>query len=240
MNTKKIFLSLAIVVLMSQLTHGQITQRSSGYSYLGIGYSLVGFTDPVASDIYPFLDFRNGNFMTDINFFFGHRPIEEFAFEISPSLIFTSGIDKPGFNYTENGVTKYHIPRDVSLFMIPINVNGKYFPFSKSPSPIISTSYLTLGGGMSYIREEYTNFIYSVNQNNTPGNYERTQIYRETKWVPNFNIGLGLMSTGVFGYGVELNYRFVLTDPDNATPLAISRAANFNSFNITLKGVFIF
>lgn len=237
---RKIIFLISILILITQTSFGQITQRSSGYSYLGIGYSLVGFTDPITSDIYPFLDFKNGNFMTDINFFFGHRPVDEFAFEISPSIIFTSGIDKPGFTYTENGVTKYHIPRDVSLFMLPINVNGKYFPFSKTPSPIISTAYLTFGGGMTYIREEYTNFIYSVNQNNTPGNYERAQIYRESKWVPNFNFGIGIMSTGVFGYGVEVNYRIVLTDPDNATPLAISRANNFNSINITLKGVFIF
>ena len=238
---KSIIFSTSIFFLFSFQADAQISERSSGYSYVGLGYSLVAFTDGVVSDIYPFLNFRNGSFMTDLNLFYGYRINDDIAIELSPSMIFTTGYDLPGYNYEENGVTKYHIPQDARLFMAPLNINLKYFPFSSSErGDAIKSAYLTIGGGGTYIREEYTNFIYSGNPVNPQGTYEDTKTYTESAWAPDIVFGAGILSTGVFGYGVEVNYRMVFTSRDNSTPLALSRANNFNSINFTIKGTFSF
>lgn len=238
MKTLK-FLSALVVcfVIMWSNSYSQIKTRESAQAYAGVGYSFVIFTNSTMTDSYPLFG-SSGDFLKEVNFFGGIRTSKSFALELSPSLMFSNSNNNKGFTYTNMfSGTNYYVPNSTSFLSIPINLKAKYFPFTKDMLSQMSNIYIGFEGGMAYVKEEFTNYIYS---DNTMTTFIRTQASKNSFWKPDFGISIGYGSTAKFGYGFEASYRFIPLDGDNAYPLTTSMAKDMNSVNLTAKLIFGF
>lgn len=236
---KKLLLLMAISCLFVSNLSAQIKDRSTSYSYAGIGYSLVIFTDPKVSDIYPVLNFNNTNFLSEINPFFGIRFNDNLAVEISPSFIFTNSKNNKGFAFQSqgSGSTRYYLPSECNLFSLPININAKLYPFTNDLLSPVSNLYFGVGGGPMYIKERYLNYQYT-NSNYT--GFITTSTDENSFWVPHFVGSVGYGSFAKFGYNFELSYRVVPLNQEGKKPVITSVAGNFNSLNLTARITFNF
>lgn len=232
------FNTFFITILFFCNLQAQVKERSSSsYPYAGIGYSFVIFTDSKVSDIYPFLDFNNNSFLSEINPFFGVRINEKVAVELSPSFVFTTAHSNKGFAFTQNNQTLYYLPSETSLFSLPINFNVKVFPFTADMLSFVSNIYFTGGGGPIYIKEKYTNYRYT-NSNFT--GFVDIQTAENSMWKAHYSMGVGYGSLSRFGYNFEVSYRLVPLSPDNQKPVVSSLANNFNSVNLSARITFNF
>lgn len=233
-----IFNIILLSILFLNSLQAQIKERSSSaYPYAGIGYSFIIFTDSKVSDIYPFLDFNNNNFLSEINPFFGVRINDKVAVELSPSFIFTTARSNKGFAFTQNNQTLYYLPSETSLFSLPININVKVYPFTADMLSFISNIYVSGGGGPMYIKEKYTNYVYT--NSNFTGFFD-IETAEHSTWKAHYSMGIGYGSFSRFGYNFEVSYRIVPLSPDKKKPVVTSLANNFNSVNLSAKITFNF
>lgn len=237
---RKLFLFLLLLLfLVSDVSISQIKQRSSSINvYTGIGYKFVFLTDPDASDAYPFFQLSNGDFLKEINGFFGVTLNEQYGIEFSPSYLFTNTLGSDGFYY-DNGVTRrFYEPAQTRLAAIPVNLRFKFYPFAKNYSSSLSKMYLGFGGGMMYINEEITSQIY---EDEGELNYLGIRTAEDSFWTHDFEFLLGIGSFSKIGFGFELSYRLVpLDDAIESNPLITYIASNFNSINLAANIVFSF
>lgn len=216
----------------------QIKQRSANITYYtGIGYKFVFLTDPSASDAYPFFQLSDGDFLKELDGFFGMTISERYTIELSPSYLFTNKQNSDGFYFEDNNGLRFYYPVDSRLNAIPINLTFKYFPFARNYSSFISRLYFGGGGGFMYINEETTNQIYTNNNQET---YIGARTYNNDFWTSNFEIMLGVSSFSKIGFGFELNYRFVPLNVSHDKPLVTSLAGNFNSVNLSANIIYTF
>ena len=231
-----------LIILLSGLfvytsSDAQIKDRTSSYSYVGGGYTLVFFTDSEVNNTYPVFDLSNSSFLSEVNLFYGIKASPSIAVEFSPSFIFTNTQSNNGFYYTDNGVQNYYLPNSAKLFALPLNINFKYFPFTDDLINPVSNLYFGVGGGLMYINEEFQNYIYPSETSISPIGIQTTT---NSLWTPDFQIMVGFGSTAKFGYGFELGYRIVPLDGDGSKPQTTSLANNFNSVNLSAKVIFSF
>jgi hypothetical protein len=232
---KKFILLLTIQFLLSSLLYSQ-TRTAGPTSFAGLGYSIMIFTDGDVSNTYPTFDFSRGDFLKQINIFYGMK-FNDFSIEIAPAFIFTNTQSSDGFYYTEtNGSRRFYYPQESRLFAAPINLKAKYYPFTSSVSAV-SNIYFGAGAGMMYIKEEYRNLVYTDESRLV---FLGTNNAKNSFWKPNFEAVIGIGSFSKFAYGFEVGYRFVPLDQKRDHPLITSLAGNFNSVNLSANVIFTF
>lgn len=235
------FLLPLILIFISLNSFAQIKTRESSQAYAGVGYSFVIFTNSNMTDSYPLFG-SSGDFLKEVNLFGGIRASRSFALELSPSIIFSNSTNNKGFYYTSPAEflassINFYVPNTSSFLSLPVNIKAKYYPFTKDLISRVSNIYFGFEAGMTYVKEEFNNYIYS---DNTMTGFIRSQTYSNSFWKPDFSISIGYGSTAKFGYGFEASYRFITLDGDNKYPLTTSIAKNMNSVNLTAKLIFGF
>ncbi|MBC8486755.1 MAG: hypothetical protein H8D45_12030, partial [Bacteroidetes bacterium] len=63
---KKFILSLIILSLTYSFASSQTKSRGESYSYAGLGYSLIFFTNSDVAEVYPVFNFSNSSFMNEV------------------------------------------------------------------------------------------------------------------------------------------------------------------------------
>lgn len=232
--TKWIFIALMFV---SSVSYSQIRTRDASQVYAGIGYSFVIFTNSAMTDSYPLFS-GSGDFLKEVNFFGGVRANKNFAIELAPSFLFSNSVNTTGFTYTSIlGNTGYYVPNTATFLAVPVSIKAKYFPFTKDVISQVSNIYIGAEAGMTYVKEEINNYIYS---NSTMSSFIGARTDKNNFWKPSFGISIGYGSTAKFGYGFEASYRFIPLDGNNTLPLTTSMAKDMNSVNLTAKLIFSF
>ena len=231
---------LFILIPFYFTANAQYKDRESSFNYAGIGYSLVFFTNPDVSKIYPSIDLNNGSLMNELNAFYGFKISRNFAIELASSMLFAKAArDIDGSYFTQNGQTYWYKPQDASLFALTIDLKAKYYPFARNNQSFPKDIYLSAGGGIMYVKEEYNSYLYS--DSTYTGTFIGSSNDNNSSWFPNFVFSIGYMSGNYnFGYGLDIGYRIVPISPDRATVLSSSNAGNYNALIISLKGLFNF
>jgi hypothetical protein len=223
----------------------QLKKRKTVNAYFGAGYSFMIFTNKYMSDAFPVLDTRNGNFLTNINLFFGFAIAKAVTLEFSPSILFTSNNKQVDYTlnpkYTSGSNTyQYAHTYTNGIIALPLVVNARFFPLFKQKS-FARLFFIGGGAGMAWIREE-NDVIY----NNLPNSFviyggdSETRIgMSASQWAPVFRIISGFTGTGgQFGFGGELSYNFIPLKQDTSQPFATKFAKDMNSVDITLRFYF--
>ena len=235
---KLIFLFILNLAFIS--LNAQYKDRESTFSYAGLGYALVFFTNSDVNNVYPTIDLNNSSLLNEINAYYGFKVSKYFSVEFSPSILFAkSNRNIDGFYFTQNGQTYWYKPQDASLFALTLDLKARFYPFASNDRSIIKDIYLSAGGGIMYVKEEYDNYLF------TDSTYTATFIAsradNNNTWVPNIVFSLGYMSNNYnFGYGLDIGYRIVPMPVDRKTALSSSNASNYNSLNLSLKALFNF
>lgn len=229
----------------SPLTKPHLVQpkkRKTVNTYVGAGYSFVIFTASDMNKAYPVFDTRSGDFMSEVNLFFGFSIAKAVTLEFEPSILFTrnnrsiriilnQSVNIGGQSYS------YVYPSLLSMLAFPLAANARFFPFYKQKG-FIRLFFIGAGGGTIWIREEYDNNY----TNNPAGIYFGDTFYPITEstsqWAPLLRLMTGFTGTGgQFGFGGELRYNFIPLKKGNE-PFATRFAPNFNSVDITLRFYF--
>jgi hypothetical protein len=216
----------------------QLKKRKTVSSYFGAGYAFIIYTASEMNKAYPVLDFSSGDFLSEINLFYGFAVAQAVTFELEPSILFTRNtrVIHIALNEPINGFTWVH-PSSLSMLAFPLTVNVRFFPLFASKN-FGRLFFVGAGGGAVWLREEYDNYY-----NNNPGGifYNETYMFRTestSQWQPLFRILTGFTGTGgAFGFGGELRYNFVPLKQTNE-PFATRYAPNFNSVDISLRFYF--
>lgn len=223
----------------------QLKQRKALNMYVGAGYSFVIFTASDMNTAYPVLDTRSGDFLSEVNLYFGFAVAKAVTFEIEPSILFTHNnraitIMLPQPRQVFDSAYSYVFPQTLSMLAFPLALNVRFFPLFNMKN---FARLFFVGGGVGavWVREEYDN-----SYSNSPSsyfygnNYYYTPVITEStsQWAPLLRIMTGFTGTGgAFGFGGELRYNFVpLKHTDE--PFASRIAANFNSVDLVLRFYF--
>jgi len=219
----------------------QIKTRKAMHMYFGAGYSFVIFTNGVMNTGYPLLDTRSGDFLSEVNLYFGIAIASALTLEIEPSLLFTRNTRTDRLDLTnpvsyQGSTLNYDFPSYQGLTAIPIVLNARFFPFFTQKS-FIRLFFIGAGAGIVYIHENYDhNFT-----NDTLLNYQNYYYVPDqstAQWAPIFRIMTGFTGTGgAFGYGGEVRFNIVPVK-NNGDPFRTRIAKNFNSVDIALRFYF--
>ena len=226
---------LTLVLFGSDISFAQVKTRDAAQFYAGAGYTFVIFNNSRMTDSYPLFS-KSGDFLKEINFFGGVKFNKSFSLEFSPSFMFSNTATEKGFAYTGTaGTEKFYVPNQTNFLSVPLNVKGKYYPFTLDLLSFISNMYVGFEAGTVYIKESMNNYIYT---DNTMSSFVGAQKSENSMWKPDFGLSVGFGSTAKFGYGFEATYRFIPLDGDNKFPLTTSMAKDMNSINLSLKLIF--
>ncbi len=233
----KATLILLITIFIYSNSFSQITSRTASNPYVGFGYTFDIFTNSDASDTYPAIS-KNFELFKEIAIIGGIKLNRSLALEISPSFAFTNTTGNPGFNFTgTDGVQRFYFPQQISFTAIPINARVKFYPFSLNPVGFLSNVYLLGGAGETYIKEDFTNYIYN---NNTLTGFQGQITTSNSFWKPNFILGVGMGSAAKVGYSFEASYRMIPLDGLKDKPQTTSISKDLNSFNLSAIILFNF
>lgn len=240
---KLFFLILALTFFVFDLS-AQIKKRSDASAYYtGAGYKFIYFTDSEARTAYPFFDLSSQAFAKELSGFFGVILNEQYAVELSPSYIFSNdygGDDDQdmGFYFGSGSDQKYYVPVDASMYALPVNIRGKYFPFGKDYSSPFNQLYFGAGAGPMYISEEMSHKVY---EDESRLDYLFPATGGQSFWTYNVEFIAGLAAVSTFGVGFDISYRIVpLSSVKDKKPLVTSIADNFNSFNAAINVIYRF
>lgn len=222
-------------------TRLQPKKRKAVNTYFGAGYSFVIFTDRDMNSLYPVFNQSAGDFLSEINLFFGFAVAKAVTLEIEPSILFTNNNKLVTHELSQPvviGTTTYYWSNTnhASMLAFPVAVNGRFFPFFKMDKSFIRLFFVGGGAGFEWIREEYDLYY-----TQTPGIYYNNAFpatISTSQWAPIFRAMIGFTgSGGMFGFGGELRYNFV---PLKSTtePFATRYAKNFNSVDLALRFYF--
>lgn len=221
----------------------QVKKRKAVTTYFGAGYSFVIFTDYYMNRSYPVFNQSAGDFLSEINVFFGFAIAKAVTLEIEPSVLFTNNNKLVSFTLNApkligNSYYTYANPGHESMLAFMFAGNARYFPFYKNTKSFIRLFFFGGGAGMLFVREEYDNYYA-----NTPGiNYYSGQSVLVTEstsqWAPLFRGMIGFTGAGgMFGFGGELRFNYVPLKVTNE-PFATRYAKNFNSVDLALRFYF--
>ncbi len=234
---KKIIIIFLLFVVCSTAI-SQIKQRSTSVSlYTGIGYKFVLLTNSQARDAYPFFQLSNGDFLKEIDGYFGAIINESYGIEFSPSYLFTNTINSKGFSFNDGTGSRFYVPADKRLFALPLNLKFKYYPMAKNYGSSLSRFYLGVGAGPMYINEQATNQIYS---DASQLSYLGSQTSEDSFWTSNFELMAGIGSYSKIGYGFEISYRIVPLKASGTKPLITNIVSNFGSVNFAANIIYSF
>ena len=220
----------------------QLKKRSVVTSYVGAGYSFVIFTASEMNTGYPVFDTRSGDFLSEINLYYGFAIAKALTLEFEPSILFTRNnraiqinLNKP--KYVGIDTFYYNFPSQLSMIAFPLAINARFFPFFATKG-FGRLFFVGAGGGVIWIREEYDN-----NYTKTPtpyyyglGSYYITE--STSQWAPLFRLMTGFTGTGgQFGFGGELRYNLVPLKKSDE-PFITRIAPNFNSVDLSLRFYF--
>jgi hypothetical protein len=217
----------------------QPKKRKTVTSYYGAGYSFVIFTSKEMNEAYPVFDTRKGDFLSEINVYFGFAVAKAMTVEIEPSFLFTNTDKTLRFTYNpprlvNGGYYTYVYPFHLSLLAILPAVNVRFFPFFTQAS---FARLIFIGGGAGYgwIHENYDYYA----SNDPSGYYYGAGSNESTsQWAPILRLMVGATgSGGQFGFGGELRYNIIpLKQTDE---FFVTRTSpNFNSVDLTLRFYF--
>jgi hypothetical protein len=220
----------------------QLPTRKVVTSYFGAGYSFVIFTAQEMNTGYPVLDFQSGDFLSEINLYFGFAIAKALTLEFEPSILFTRNnrfiqinLNKPKIIGIDTML--YNFPSTLGMIAFPLAINARFFPFFKTKG-FGRLFFVGAGGGVVWIREEYDN-------NYTPTPFPPSYYYygyliteSTSQWAPLLRVMTGFTGTGgQFGFGGEIRYNIVpLKSSDE--PFLTRIAPNFNSVELSLRFYF--
>jgi hypothetical protein len=220
----------------------QLKTRKTVTSYFGAGYSFIIFTASNMNKAYPVLNFSSGDFLSEINIFYGFSIAKAVTLEFEPSILFTRNnraihieLKEPltvgGSTYT------WAHPNSLSMLAFPLAVNFRFFPLFKLKS-FGRLFFIGGGAGAIWIREEYDNYY-----NNSPAGYLIGENYyfnteSTSQWQPLLRVMAGFTGAGgAFGFGGEIRYNIIPLTGSNET--FITRySPNYNSVDLTLRFYF--
>ena len=219
----------------------QVKKRKAVNMYFGAGYSFVIFTSSQMNNLYPIFNQSSGDFLSEINLFFGFAIAKAVTLEFEPSILFTNNNKSVIYNLvpakyvqqlgdTFSFSATYH----VSMLAFPLAINARFFPFYKMDKSFIRLFFVGGGAGVMWVREEYNNIYDHI-----PPYYGINYITESTsQWAPVFRIMTGFTgSGGMFGFGGELRFNFVPLKTSN-DPFATRQSKNFNSVDLALRFYF--
>jgi hypothetical protein len=229
---------LFVIIALSIQSYAQYKTREVGQLYTGIAYSLVFFTNPDVYKVYPTFDLNNTGLLSEVNGFIGYRINKFYAVEFSPSVMFakTKQDQTSGFWSVYNNQRYWYVPQDASLINLSFDFKLRMYPFASNNSNIIKDLYFSLGGGVMYLQEQYTNYLYNDSSYNAYVVSVRDD--NNDVWAPNLCFAIGFATGNNFGYGFDVAYRIVPMPINRNTVLSTSNAGNFNSLNISAKILF--
>jgi hypothetical protein len=213
--------------------------------YFGAGYSFVIFTNNIMNTGYPVLDTRSGDFLSEINLYFGFAIAKAVTLEIEPSILFTRNNRSNILNLTtpvNYGGNNYYydFPSTQGMLAFPIAINARFFPLFKLPG-FLRLFFVGAGAGVVWIHEDYDHIFttqpyYSgYFDPNNPSVYPSTST---SQWAPLFRIMTGFTgSGGAFGFGGELRFNIVPLK-NNGDPFRTRIAKNFNSVDLVARFYF--
>ena len=220
----------------------QLKKRKTVTSYFGAGYSFIIFTAKYMNNAYPVLNFNSGDFLSEINIFYGFSIAKAVTLEFEPSILFTRNNRVIHIELKEplvigsSSYTWAH-PNSMSMLAFPLAVNARFFPLYKLKS-FGRLFFVGGGAGAVWIREEYDN-VY----NNSPAGYYYGENYyfnteSTSQWQPLLRVMAGFTGAGgAFGFGGEVRFNIIpLTQSKEAFVTRYS--PNFNSVDLTLRFYF--
>lgn len=220
----------------------QLKTRKTVNMYFGAGYSFVIFTNNVMNSGYPVLDTKSGDFLSEVNLYFGFAIAKALTLEFEPSILFTRNnrsnridlttpISYGGNNYY------YDFPSTQSMLAFPLAVNARFFPFFKLPT-FFRLFFVGAGAGVIWVHED-NDHNFSLNSYYNyydPSNYFYSSA--TSQWAPLFRIMTGFTgSGGAFGFGGEIRYN-IIPLKNNGDPFRTRIAKNFNSVDIAARFYF--
>jgi hypothetical protein len=210
-------------------------------AYVGAGYSFVIFTSSDMNSAYPVFDTRKGDFLSEINLYFGFAVSQAVTFEFEPSILFTNSEKQHPFDFGEEGINKknnnyrYVFATALGLLSFPLALNVRFFPLYRQTNSFVRLFFVGGGIGGAWIREEYDNY-YSNDPSGFFAEYFETE--STSQWQPLFRIMTGFTGTGgQFGFGGELRYNIIPLSQERQ-PFVTRIAENFNSVDLTLRFYF--
>ncbi len=218
----------------------QLKTRKTVTSYFGAGYSFIIFTASHMNKAYPVLNFSSGDFLSEINVFYGFSIAKAFTLEFEPSILFTRNNRAIHIELKEpmtigGGSYTWAHPTSLSMLAFPLAVNFRFFPLYRLKT-FGRLFFIGGGAGVVWIREEYDNYY-----NNNPSFLYINDVYRNdatSQWQPLLRIMAGFTgSGGAFGFGGEVRYNLVPLTQSNE-PLITRYSPNFNSVDLTLRFYF--
>jgi len=220
----------------------QLKTRKTVNMYFGAGYSFVIFTNNVMNSGYPVLDTRSGDFLSEVNLYFGLSIAKTLTLEFEPSILFTRNNRTDAINLTTpvyyNGNSYYYdFPSTQSMLAFPLAINARFFPFYKLQT-FFRLFFVGAGAGTIWIHEDNDHNL-SINSNYyyyDPNNFFFSST--TSQWAPLFRIMTGFSgSGGAFGFGGEIRYNIVPLK-NNGDPFRTRIAKNFNSVDIAARFYF--
>ena len=241
MNLPELKLSNSKPSLLNSSNLLQPKTRKATNTYFGAGYSFVIFTSSDMNSVYPVFDTRKGDFLSEINLYFGFAIAQAVSLELEPSILFTHNDRTVTFNFIppisyKGNDYSYVFSNNLGLLAFPIALNVRFFPLYKQTTSFIRLFFVGGGIGTAWIREEYDNYY----SNDPSGYYYQDYELSATtsQWKPLFRVMTGVTGTGgKFGFGGELRYNIIPLS-QQALPFITRTAANFNSVDITLRFYF--
>jgi hypothetical protein len=228
---------ISLFLLSTLAADAQYKDSEASQMYTGIGYSLVIFTNPDVSSIYPTIDLYHTGLLSEVYGYLGFKFNKYFAAEFSPSMLFARNTDSPdGFWYSEYNRQVWYISDYASLFSLNVDVKAKIFPFGGEQASLLKDFYLSTGGGVSYLKEEGTYYIYNDNSYNMT--YLGTRLCKNDTWTPNLMFSIGVSTPSKISYGFDITYRIVPIPLERSSPLSTANASNYNSLNLSIKVLF--
>jgi hypothetical protein len=229
---------------LKSLNSYQPKTRKATNTYFGAGYSFVIFTESDMNSTYPVFDTRQGDFLSEINLYFGFAIAKAVTLEIEPSILFTHNDRIPVFQFDPpirygNNDYPFAFSNNIGLLAFPIALNARFFPMYKQTTSFIRLFFIGGGIGTAWIREEYDNY-YSFDDPRINGYYYNDAEFGATtsQWRPLFRVMTGFTGTGgQFGFGGELRYNIIPLKQEQI-PFVTRTSPNFNSVDITLRFYF--
>ncbi len=222
----------------------QVKKRKAVNMYFGAGYSFVIFTSSQMNNLYPIFNQSSGDFLSEINLFFGLAVAKAVTIEFEPSILFTNNNKSVYYNLIPARYVpqladtfSYSATYHVSMLAFPLALNARFFPFYKMDKSFIRLFFVGAGAGILWVREEYDNTY-----GHTPpyGGYYLSGTVTEStsQWAPIFRVMTGFTgSGGMFGFGGELRFNIApLKTSDD--PFATRQSKNFNSVDLALRFYF--
>jgi len=218
----------------------QPKKRKTVNAYVGAGYSFVIFTSSDMNTAYPVFDTRKGDFLSEVNLYFGFAVARAVTIEFEPSILFTSNDRLLRFDYNppinyRGGNYSYVYGYNIGLLAFPVLVNARFFPAFQSNT---FARLIFIGGGIggAWIREEYDHYY-----SNTPGGPTYSDLFATestSQWRPVFRLMAGATGTGgQFGFGGELRFNIIPLST-NQEAFVTRQAKNMNSVDLTLRFYF--